>query len=404
MARARQAAVLQGSHSVAIVNPHLVDTGTPPIPEAKAWATRYGQGHGPLIDLSQAVPGYPAPPALLERIAAAAGDAATAAYGPIEGDSVLREAYAAHLSQLYGTSVSPRETAITAGCNMAFFTAMLAVAKAGDAVLLPTPWYFNHQMALTMAGIEARPLPCSPTAGFVPDPAEAESLLDERVRAIVLVTPNNPTGAVYPPQTIARFAALCRRRKIWLILDETYRDFLPHEAARPHAELDSPDWRDVVISIYSFSKCYCIPGHRLGAILAGRPLLDEIGKVLDTVQICPPRAAQPAIAWGIEALAAWRDANRDEIAGRAQAFSSAMESARGWRVDSVGAYFAFVAHPFAGVPAPVVAERLVAERGVLALPGGYFGPGQEGHLRIAFANVDAAALADLPARLNGFSV
>ena len=389
---------------MAIVNPYLVDTGTPPIPEAKAWATRYGSARGPLVDLSQAVPGYPAPPALLERIASAAGAAATAGYGPIEGDSDLREAYAAHLSRLYGVAIGPQETAITAGCNMAFFVTMLAVAKAGDSVLLPTPWYFNHEMALRMTGIEARPLPCAPAAGFVPDPAEAEALLDDRVRAIVLVTPNNPTGAVYPPETIAQFAALCRRRKIWLILDETYRDFLPQEAARPHHVLGAPDWRDVVISLYSFSKSYCIPGHRLGAILAGRAVLDQIGKVLDTVQICPPRAAQSAIAWGIAALAEWRDGNRDEIAGRARAFTRAMEAAPGWRVDSVGAYFAFVAHPFAGVPAPVVAERLVAERGVLALPGDYFGPGQDGHLRIAFANVGAAALADLPARLNGFAV
>ncbi len=352
---------------MAIVNPRLVDTATPPIPEAKAWAKRYAGERGPLIDLSQAVPGYPAHPDLLARIAAATADAATASYGPIEGDGVLREAYAAHVSALYGVRIAPQETAITAGCNLAFFAAMLAVAKAGDAVLLPAPWYFNHEMALRMTGVEARPLPCDAAAGFVPDVERGEALIDERVKAIVLVTPNNPTGAVYPPQTIARFAALARRRGIWLILDETYRDFLPPDEARPHELYADATWRDTVIGLYSFSKSYCVPGHRLGAIIAGRPLLDEIGKVLDTVQICPPRAAQGAVAWGIEALAAWREDNRTEIARRAQAFASAMGQAPGWQVDSVGAYFAFVAHPFAGLAAPAVAERLAAERGVLAL-------------------------------------
>ncbi|MHB2170187.1 aminotransferase [Alsobacter sp. R-9] len=389
---------------MAAVNPRLVDTATPPIPEAKAWAKRYGGARGPLIDLSQAVPGYPAHPALLEHIARATADAATAAYGPIEGDGVLREAYAAHVSQVYGARIAPEETAITAGCNMAFFVAMLAVAKAGDAILLPAPWYFNHEMAMAMTGVEARPLPCDPAAGFVPDPERAEALIDERVKAIVLVTPNNPTGAVYPPALVARFAALARRRGIWLILDETYRDFLPRPGERPHEVFADATWRDHVIGLYSFSKSYCVPGHRLGAIMAGRPLLDEVGKVLDTVQICPPRAAQAAVAWGIGALADWRDGNRVEITRRADAFSAAMGQAPGWRVDSVGAYFAFVAHPFAGVPAPVVAERLAAERGVLALPGGYFGPGQDGHLRIAFANADAAQLARLPERLAGFGV
>ncbi len=389
---------------MAIVNPRLLDTATPPIPEAKAWAQRYAGAFGPLIDLSQAVPGYPAHPDLLERIALATADAATASYGPIEGDAVLRAAYAAHVSQVYGSPVASTETAITAGCNMAFFVAMLGIAKAGDAVLLPAPWYFNHEMALTMSGIEARPLPCDPAAGFVPDPARAEAMLDERVRAIVLVTPNNPTGAVYPAETIERFAEVCRRRGIWLVLDETYRDFLPRGAARPHGVLDTPDWRDGVIGLYSFSKSYCVPGHRLGAIVAGRTMLDQIGKVLDTVQICPPRAAQAAVAWGIEALAGWRDGNRLEIERRARAFTSAMGQAHGWRVDSVGAYFAFVKHPFEGIPAPAVAERLAAERGVLALPGGYFGPGQDGHLRIAFANAEADALSGLPARLAGFRI
>jgi aspartate/methionine/tyrosine aminotransferase len=388
---------------LAAVNPNLLDTGTPPIPEAKAWVRQYDGARGPLIDLSQAVPGYPAHPDLLARIAAAAGQASTASYGPIGGDAVLAEAYAAHVSDLYGASVTAAEICLTAGCNLAFFVAMMAVARAGEAVLLPSPWYFNHEMALRMSGIEARPLPCQPQTGFVPDPEDAERLLDRRVRAIVLVTPNNPTGAVYPPGTIARFAELCRRKGIWLILDETYRDFLPGEGEVPHALFSDPGWRDVVIGLYSFSKSYCVPGHRLGAIIAATGLQGEIGKILDTVQICPPRVAQAAVAWGIGALAGWREANRREIAGRAAAFSAAMGQAPDWRVDSVGAYFAYVAHPFAGVPAPVVAERLARERGVLGLPGGYFGPGQDGHLRIAFANADAAALRQIPARLAGFT-
>ncbi|WP_293853382.1 aminotransferase [uncultured Alsobacter sp.] len=389
---------------MAAVNSHLLDTGTPPIPEAKAWARRYDGSRGPLIDLSQAVPGYPAHPDLLARIAAAAGEAATASYGPIGGDTALVDTYAAHVSEFYGAPVSPAEISLTAGCNLAFFVAMMATAKAGDAVLLPSPWYFNHEMALRMSGIETRPLPCRPEAGFVPDPDDAERLLDGRVRAIVLVTPNNPTGAVYPPGTIARFAELCRRKRLWLILDETYRDFLPGEGDVPHALFSDAGWRDVLIGLYSFSKSYCVPGHRLGAIIAAASLQAEIGKILDTVQICPPRVAQGAVAWGVGALADWREANRLEIAGRAAAFTAAMGQAPDWRVDSVGAYFAYVAHPFAGVPAPVVAERLAVERGVLGLPGGYFGPGQDGHLRIAFANADAAALAQLPARLAGFGI
>ena len=110
---------------------------------------------------------------------------------------------------------------------------MMALAKAGDAVLLPTPWYFNHQMTLDMLGIEAAPaaLPRRRPASC-PDPDDAERADRRRSRAIVLVTPNNPTGAIYPPAVIERFAELCRRRGIWLVLDETYRDFLPDATRR----------------------------------------------------------------------------------------------------------------------------------------------------------------------------
>lgn len=380
------------------LNPLLVDTGSPPIPEAQAWLRAYDGGRGPAIDLSQAVPGYPAHPELLRRLGEAAATPAAAAYGPILGDGDLRDAYAEHVGKLYGAEIRPSEVAITAGCNLAFVVTMMALAQAGDAVMLPAPWYFNHEMTLRMLGIEARPLPCAPEAGFVPDPAEAERLLDERVKAVVLVTPNNPTGAVYSPDVVEAFATLCRRRGIRLVLDETYRDFLADASQPPHPVF-SVDWRGHVLQLYSFSKSYCIPGHRAGAILADESVLVEIAKVLDCLQICAPRPAQLVLPWAIPALAAWRETNRAEIAARAAAFVSAFQRLPGWRIESIGAYFAYVRHPDANEPAARVAETLAKQRGVLALPGPYFGPGQEAHLRIAFANAGADRIGLLAERL-----
>ncbi|HEY8566609.1 MAG TPA: aminotransferase [Beijerinckiaceae bacterium] len=388
----------------ALVNPFVAATGSPPIPEAQAWARRYDGAHGPLLDLSQAVPGKPPHPAMLEALSAAAGSPDAARYGPILGDAVLREAYAAEMSATYGASLSANEVAITAGCNLAFVATAMLIAQAGDAVLLPTPWYFNHQMSLAMLGIEPRPLPCHAEAGFVPDSREAERLIDERTRAIVLVTPNNPTGAIYPEEVLEGFAALCRRRDLWLIVDETYRDFLPAGLNRPHGLFTAPDWGDNLVQLYSFSKSHGIPGHRLGAMTAGRDVIGEVAKTLDCLQICAARTAQRPVAEGITGLRAWREANRDEITRRASAFRAAFADLPGWTVGSVGAYFAYVRHPFAGRTAAQVAERLAAERGVLGLPGSYFGPGQEDHLRLAFANVAAERLAEIPTRLASFTV
>ncbi len=386
------------------LNPDLLDTATPPIPQAQGWARAYDGRSGPLVDLSQAVPGSPPPAALLERLAQAAASPDATRYGPITGDMALREAYAAEIGRIYGATFKPGEVAITSGCNQAFVMTMMAVARAGQNVLLPTPWYFNHEMTLRMLGIEARPLPCDPAAGFVPDVATAEALIDAGTRAIVLVTPNNPTGAIYPPVTIAAFAELCARRGLWLVLDETYRDFLPAGAAAPHEVFATTPWQDSVIGLYSFSKAYAVPGWRLGAITAGEAVMAEIAKVLDCVQISPVRAGQAAVTWGIDGIRDWREANRAEINARAALFREAMAPLNDWRVLAAGAYFAYVAHPFPDVPAADVVRALVQERGVLALPGPYFGPGQERHLRIAIANVAADRIGALSERLRGFAL
>lgn len=379
------------------LNPLLLSTDAPPIPAAQLWKAAYDGRLGPLIDLAQAVPGSP-PPALLERLAATAGTPEATTYGAILGEQVLRDALAAELGRLYGGRIAASDVAITAGCNQAFFVTMLALARRGDAVILPTPWYFNHKMTLDMLGVEAIPLPCRADRGFVPAAEDARALIDERTRAIVLVSPNNPTGAVYPAATLQAFQDLARETGIALVLDETYRDFLPEGNGRPHELLATPDWRETTLQLYSFSKSYAIPGHRLGAITADASLLAEIVKVLDCMMICPPRVAQPAVAWAVEGTRAWRTEIRATINRRAALFAEVVAAAPGWSISAIGAYFAYVRHPFA-VSAAEAAERLATRAGVIALPGSFFGPGQEDHLRFAFANADDWQLGNLAERL-----
>lgn len=377
-------------------------TDIPPIPAARAWAARYDGRAGPALDLTQAVPGYPPPPALLAKLAEAAGSPACAGYGPIAGDSALREALAADMAAFYGARIGAAQVAITAGCNLAFAMAMQVLAAEGEAVLLPAPWYFNHQMALTMQGVRAVPVPTRPEDGFVPDPARVEALLaGHRARAVVLVTPNNPTGAIYPPEVIHAVAAACRRHGAVLVLDETYRDFLP--GAAPHALFQEPGWGDVLVHLYSFSKAYCVPGHRVGAIAAGGAVMEELQKALDTFQICPPRPAQAALAWAVPALGDWRAGNRALMAGRAAFFRSAVSQLPGWRLDALGTYFAFLRLPEGAPEAMRAAEILAAEQGLMTLPGPFFGPGQARHLRLAFANAGEEVLARVPARLAALS-
>ena len=381
------------------INPALAAIEEPPIPQAHAWGARYDGRLGPLLDMCQAVPGYKPNADLLRHAAVAAGDDASARYGLIPGDPALREAYAAELNATYGANVTIDQVAITAGCNQAFFAAMLVLAAAGDNVLLPVPWFWNHQQTCAMLGIEPRPVPCRADRGFVPDPDDAARRMDARTRALVLITPNNPTGAVYPPDIIARFAALCGDRGIVLVLDETYRDFLPRGENRAHALFLDPAWPAHLLQLYSFSKAYCVPGFRVGALTGDAGLVSEAVKALDCLHICPQRASQAALAWAIPALRDWRADNRETMNGRADAVRAGFQRLADWRVESLGAYFAYVRHPFADRSSAQAAEYLAAELGAMGLPGGAFGPGQDGHVRLAFANVTADGIADLVGRL-----
>ena len=373
-------------------------TGAPPIPAVRGWAARYQGGEGPLLDLTQAVPGYPPHAALLAGLAAAAGDPKAAGYGPIEGETALREALAADMSRAYAGRIGVADIAITAGGNLAFTLAMMTLAGAGEAVMLPAPWYFNHRMTLEALGIPCRVLPCGAKDGFLPDPARAATLMDG-VRAVVLVTPNNPTGATYSPELIAQFARLCRDRGAWLVLDETYRDFIPENAGAPHGLFQDAAWRDHVVHLYSFSKAYCVPGHRVGAIAAGAAFQRELAKAIDTVQICPPRAPQIALSWAVEGLRDWRAGNRIIMAERAAIFRAAMAPLNAWRIDALGTYFAYLRLPDGSADAEATAQALAVGRGLLGLPGSFFGPGQERHLRLAFANAEDAVIAAVPGRL-----
>jgi len=381
------------------LNPLIADLSAPPIPLVQAWGRAYDGHRGPLIDLSQAVPGYPPEPRMLGWLADAAGSVAATGYGPIEGEAAMRAAYSEHQSHLYGAAIGAENVHITSGCNQAFVSAAMAVAGAGDAILMTNPCYFNHETTLAMLGIAPRYVTCRAENGFLPTVEDVAAAIDGKVCALAIVTPNNPTGAVYPPALLADLLALCREKGIWLILDETYRDFLATGDTRPHDLFSDPQWGDNLIGLYSFSKSFCIPGHRLGAVTASPHMVDAIARIMDNIQICAPRAPQMAVAKALPALTDWREANRAEIAKRARVLRAALEGLNGWTLDAVGAYFAFLRHPFEDRPSVEVAERLAREAGVITIPGSFFGAGNERHLRVAFANATAETLEKLPERL-----
>ncbi|TNM61346.1 aminotransferase [Aliirhizobium smilacinae] len=385
-------------------NPLVDKLSLPPVPSVAAWGRAYDGSVGPLIDLSQAVPGYPAHPEMLRLLGETASSTAYTGYGPIEGDAALRTAYGAHSAEVYGAALSAANTHITSGCNQAFVCAAMTVAGPGDTVLMTEPFYFNHQTTLAMMGIGTSFVSCKAEDGFLPEISAIEAAITEDVKALALVSPNNPTGAIYPPALLEAIFKLCRQKGIWLILDETYRDFLAEAGEKPHDLFGLDGWEETLISLYSFSKSFCIPGHRLGAITAGELVIGQVAKIMDNLQICAPRAAQGAVAMALPLLAAWREENRQKIGRRAEALKAVMQQLPDWKLDAIGAYFAFVRHPFAGVGSAEVAEKLAKRAGITCIPGVYFGSGQQNYLRFAFANADVSTIGRLTERLKNFSL
>jgi aspartate/methionine/tyrosine aminotransferase len=391
------------------LNPAMDATDPPPVMEARRWLNGVSfPADRPLINISQAAPVDPPPLGLRQAIAdAALTDDAAHLYGPVLGLPALRAEIATRWSQAYGGTITPAQVAITQGCNQAFTAAIATLAGAGDEVILPTPWYFNHKMWFDMQGITTVPLDTGAT--LIPDPQAAAALITPRTRAIVLVTPNNPGGVEYPDHILSAFRDLARARGLALIVDETYRDFDSRHSielgGRPHDLFADPGWDDTLIQLYSFSKAYRLTGHRVGAIIASEARLAQVEKFLDTVAICPNQLGQIAALWGMRNLGQWVAGERDEILSRRQAMIAGFAAMPGWRLLGCGAYFAYVEHPF-DFASDRLCKRLVEDASLLMLPGTMFQPaGSDAgkrQIRIAFANVDGPGIAELFRRLAAF--
>ena len=376
-------------------------TFSPPVMEAGSWVEGKDFSKLPLINVSQAAPVDPPPPSLIAHMAEVIQENSTHLYGPVLGLPELRSEVASQWSKAYGNNIKPSQVGITSGCNQAFSASIAMLCGEGDEVILPTPFYFNHKMWLDMAGVSTIALRCD--GDMVPDPVLAASLINKRTRAIVLVTPNNPCGVEYSNNIVMAFYELAKKHGLALIIDETYRDF-HSQNNMPHDLFKQDGWNKTLIHLYSFSKAYRLTGHRVGAIVASEQRLVEVEKFLDAVSICPNQLGQKAALWGMQNLSEWLKGERLEILKRKQAIIDDFEvlSEKGWQLMGVGAYFAYVQHPFC-LPSNELCKKLVDNVAVLTLPGTMFVPAEDKtgqrQIRIAFANISTADIKILFARL-----
>lgn len=384
------------------ISPHIEKVHFPPISEVKGWiAGRSFAAERPLIDLCQAIPDYPPARELTAHLATLLEDPLLSKYSPDEGLIEVREAICARYRVRYGACIDPGQLCLTIGASQAFWLAMMVLCQAGDEVIVQTPYYFDHAMALDSLGIRSRYVPFDEAAGGQPCVETIAALVTSRTRAILLVTPSNPTGAVTPPQTLRRLYQLAQQRGIALVLDETYNEFI---SERPHDLFSDPNWGDHLVHLASFGKTYALTGYRAGMLAASAAFIHHALKVQDSMAVCQPRITQHAVRYGVEHLDGWVEQNRLMMQRRHDLFREAfIAPGNPFTLTASGSFFAWVRHPCPGQSGRQVARRLAEEANLLCLPGEVFGPGLEGYLRLAFGNIREEMIPAAVARFRTFS-
>jgi len=352
------------------------------------------------ISLGQGVVHYGPPPAALNVAREAIANPDTHAYQDGAGMRALVGAIEDKLQRDNGIEVARgTRVMITAGANMAFVHAVLAITEVGDEVILPVPFYFNHEMAVQMAGCTAVRVPTDDR--YQLDVEAMRAAVTPRTRAIVTVTPNNPTGAVYPEASLCAVSRLCREHGLYHISDEVY-EYFTYGKARHVSPAGFEGASSYTISLFSLSKAYGFAGWRIGYMAYPEALADAIAKVQDTVLVCPPVLSQIAAVAAMEVGPAY---TRRHLKPLAEIHDIVARELRALEPlctvpPADGAFYCFL-RVNADADAMEIAERLIREHRVAVIPGTAFGVADGCYFRVAYGALQKDTVAEGIGRLVG---
>jgi len=352
-------------------------------------ATRLREEGRDVISLSVGEPDFPTPAHVIDA-AKAALDAGATRYTPVPGTTRLREAAALHFSRDLGIPTEPSRVIITAGGKQAIFEAILATVSEGDEVIVPAPWWVSYPQIVRFAGGKVVPLRTAPGQGFRFTPSQLEALIGPATNWLLLNSPGNPTGAVYPAEMLLGIADVLRRHPQVLVLSDDIYAPLSYTGA-PHATLANlcPDLADRVLTISGVSKSHAMTGFRIGVATGPAWLIEAMTRLQSHNSGNPASISQAAAVAAFEGpqdfLAEWRDRfrmRRDLVVG-------AINAVPGLSTPTPdGAFYCFV-------DAAPLMERFgtdealclhLLEAGIAVVPASAFG-GQAG-FRVSFAADD----------------
>ena len=341
------------------------------------------------ITLGQGVVHYSPPDAAIEAARRFGNEPVQHRYGSAQGQPDLLEQIRHKLQTDNGLRLTDDwRVMVTAGANMAFLNALLAIADPGDEIILPLPYYFNQEMAARMIGCV--PVGVATRPDFHLDLDALRSAITPQTRAIVTVSPNNPTGAVYSESDLRFVNALCRDHGLFHVCDEAY-EYFTWDGLRHFSPASIEGAESHTIALYSLSKAYGMASWRIGYMVYPAQLESAVLKVHDTNLICAPGISQTVASVAMAAGKDWcrpylenLEKVRDMVLEELQAVHHACGPLR-----SEGAFYALL-RVDSRLDSLTLVERLIRDYGVAVIPGKAFGLDDGCYLRVAYGALEEA--------------
>jgi arginine:pyruvate transaminase len=321
-------------------------------------------------------------------------------YTPSIGFQPLREAAARFHGSVIGERVGVENVAIVPGAQCGVFTAAQCVLDPGDEVIAFDPMYVTYLGALEARGAKVVQVPLLPEEGFLPDPERVRAALSDRTRAIMVNTPNNPTGAVYPRETLEALAAICIERDLWMISDEVYCTMTFERQHLSPRMLDGMAER--TISVYSLSKSHAMTGFRMGWMVASKQAIDAADDVVSSMMFGAAPFIQHAALTALTEALDTVETIRERYRHRRDLICGALSAVPKLRIGKPEAgMFLMIDIRETGWNAIDFAWKLLEEQRLALLPGEGFGRQLAGHLRLSYGASDED-LTEAARRLSAF--
>ncbi len=325
-------------------------------------------------------PDFPPPKPVLNEICWAAQNGKTT-YTPSKGIPELLDAIISYTKDITNTEIDESELISISGAKHGIFSSLFAVLNPGDEVLIPDPCWVSY--FTLVKSIRAKPVFLNlDSPEFDLDLEKVKSKISDKTKAIIINSPNNPTGSIYSYDTLKGLIELAMDNDFYVISDEIYWEYSFRK--EPHSILEFPEWREKGIIINGFSKTFSMTGLRLGWVIANQSIIDQVNKIVQFTTSCPPSVSQYAGIKAIDNIEIARKTIKEKLPPRIELVEKMINECDKVFLSPIhGAMYAFIKLGDGNIDDKKFTTDLLTEKKIAVTPGSAFGPAGKGHVRIS---------------------